>query len=338
MPARAFVAGCSGLALTTDERAFFRDAEPWGLILFGRNVESGDQIRALCAEFRDVVGRPDAPVLIDQEGGRVQRVRPPLALSHPPAARYGALHVQDARAGVEAARIGAEAIAVELAALGVTIDCLPVLDLPVDGMTKAIGDRAYGDTTDAVAELGQAVIDGMLAGGVLPVIKHMPGHGRATVDSHFHLPRVSADRATLEATDFAPFRALASAPIGMTGHIVFDAIDPERPATLSPIVIADVVRGFIGFDGLLLTDDLSMKALSGSVGGSAAAAIAAGCDIALHCNGDMGEMQEVAAAAPRLEGRSAERAARALARLVARPTVDVASLAAERDRLLGAIA
>ena len=334
MPARAFIVGCSGLALTADERAFLRDAEPWGLILFGRNVGDAEQIRALVADFRDAVGRADAPVLIDQEGGRVQRIRPPLALSHPPAARYGALYARDPEAGVAAARIGAELMAGELGAMGITVDCLPVLDLPVDGMTQAIGDRAYAQEPEAVADLGRAVIEGMLAGGVLPVIKHMPGHGRATVDSHHHLPRVTADRAMLEARDFAPFRALNRAPVGMTGHLVFEAIDPDRPATLSPIVLSEIVRGYIGFDGLLMSDDLSMKALSGPVGASAAGELAAGCDLALHCNGDMGEMREVAAAAPRLEGRSAERAAAALALIAAPAEADLIALVDQRDRLL----
>ncbi|WP_020178453.1 beta-N-acetylhexosaminidase [Methylopila sp. M107] len=339
MAQNAFISGCKALVLSEDERGFFRDAEPWGLILFGRNIEGHEQIRALTADFRDAVGRADAPVLIDQEGGRVQRIRPPLCEPHPAAARYGALHAADPEAGVEAARLGAELLARELSALGITVDCLPVLDLPTDGMTQAIGDRAYADDADAVAALGRAVIEGALAGGVLPVVKHMPGHGRATVDSHYHLPRVSADRATLEASDFRPFKALNDAPLGMTGHIVFEAIDPDRPATLSPIVLAEIVRGHIGFDGLLMTDDLSMKALSGSVGASAAAAIAAGCDIALHCNGEMGEMLEVAAAAPRLEGRSAERAARALSLIGTAVAFDVAELAAKRDRLLaGAVA
>ncbi|MDR4308430.1 beta-N-acetylhexosaminidase [Chelatococcus sambhunathii] len=339
MTARAFISGCKGLALSADERAFFSDAEPWGLILFGRNIEGHEQIRALCADFRDVVGRDDAPVLIDQEGGRVQRIRPPLCEAHPPAARYGALYAAEPASGLEAARLGAELLARELSAIGITVDCLPVLDLPADGMTQAIGDRAYADEADAVAALGRAVIEGALAGGVLPVIKHMPGHGRATVDSHYQLPRVAADRATLEASDFRPFKALADAPLGMTGHIVFEAIDPDRPGTLSPVVIEEIIRGHIGFDGLLMTDDLSMKALSGGVGASAAAALVAGCDVALHCNGDMGEMQQVAAAAPRLEGRSAERAARALSRLAPLGEVDMAALASARDRLLsGAVA
>lgn len=339
MSVRAFISGCRGPELCPEERAFFRETQPWGLILFGRNIVDHDQIRAICADFRDAVGRDDAPVLIDQEGGRVQRIRPPLSMSHPPAASYGALHAADAAAAVAAAKVGAELIAAELAALGVTVDCLPVLDLPVDGMTDAIGDRAYARDADAVATLGRAVVDGALAGGVLPVIKHMPGHGRATVDSHHHLPRVSASRETLEASDFRPFAALKDAPLGMTGHIVFEAIDPERPATLSPIVVSEIIRGYIGFDGLLMTDDLSMKALKGGLGRSAASALAAGCDLALHCNGDMGEMTEVAAAAPRLEGRSAERAARALALVRPPAEVDVAALAAERDRLLaGALA
>ena len=334
MAIRAFIAGCAGTVLTREERELFADAQPWGLILFRRNIASLAQIRELCANFREVTGRPDAPVLIDQEGGRVQRIRPPLALAHPPAARYGELYERDPQAGLAAARAGAEAIAAELSDVGVTIDCLPVLDVPAEGMSDVIGDRAYGKTVEAIAALGQAVIDGLLAGGVLPVVKHMPGHGRGTVDSHLELPTVTADRATLESSDFASFRKLRDAPIAMTGHLVFTSIDPDRPATLSPIVISDIIRGHIGFDGLLMTDDLSMKALKGSVGRSAAAAIAAGCDLALHCNGDMGEMREVAAAAPRLEGRSAERAARALSLLRTPAAVDVAALADQRDRLL----
>lgn len=337
MTAGAFTVGCSGPELTADERAYLRDADPWGLILFGRNVVSLDQIARLTADFRDCVGRDDAPVLIDQEGGRVQRIRPPLSHSHPPAARYGALYESDPEAALAAARAGAELLAAELAAVGVTVDCLPVIDVPADGLTDAIGDRIYGRDATSVAALGRAVIEGCLARGVLPVIKHMPGHGRATVDSHYELPKVSADRAMLEASDFAAFRAVADAPLGMSAHVVFEAIDPERPATLSRVVISDVIRGHIGFDGLLMTDDLSMKALKGTPGESAAAAIAAGCDIALHCNGDMREMIEVAAAAPRLEGRSAERAARALALLRRPEQVDLAELAATRDRLLAGV-
>lgn len=344
MAVRAFISGCSGLDLTGEERVFFAEAEPWGLILFRRNIGDHDQIRRLCADFRAAVGRPEAPVLIDQEGGRVQRIRPPLCEAHPPAARYGALYASDAEGGLAAARLGAALMAAELAALGINVDCAPVLDLPAEGMTDAIGDRAYAFDADAVAALGRAVVEGMLGSGVLPVIKHMPGHGRATVDSHYHLPRVAADRATLEASDFRPFQALVDAPLAMTGHILFEAIDPERPATLSPTVISEIIRGHIGYDGLLMTDDISMKALSGSVGDSARAAIEAGCDLALHCNGDMGEMREVAAAAPRLEGRPAERAAVALdllkaSRPVETASADLAALAAERDRLLqGALA
>ncbi|MFC3693657.1 beta-N-acetylhexosaminidase [Chenggangzhangella methanolivorans] len=334
MTAGAFTVGCSGPTLTPGERAYLRDANPWGLILFGRNVVSLEQIARLTADFRDCVGRDDAPVLIDQEGGRVQRIRPPLSFPHPPAARYGALYETDPAAALAAARAGAELMAAELAAVGVTVDCLPVIDVPAAGLTDAIGDRVYGRTAEAVAALGKAVIDGCLAQGVLPVIKHMPGHGRATVDSHYELPKVAADRAALEAADFAAFRHVADAPLGMSAHVVFEAIDPDRPATLSPIVIQEIIRRHIGFDGLLMTDDLSMKALKGPVGASAAGAIAAGCDIALHCSGDMGEMIEVAAAAPRLEGRSAERAARALALLVGPREVDMAALAATRDRLL----
>jgi beta-N-acetylhexosaminidase len=334
MSVRAFVCGCGGLELSSKERDFLREAQPWGLILFGRNIASLEQVSALCAAFREAVGRSDAHVLIDQEGGRVQRLRPPLALSHPAAARYGAVYERNPEAAVEAARAGAQLIAAELAALGITIDCLPVLDLPADGMTDAIGDRAYARTVAGVAALGGAVVEGMLAGGVLPVVKHIPGHGRATVDSHYHLPRVTADRATLEATDFRTFQALADAPLGMTGHIVFEAIDPDRPATLSPVVISEIVRGLIGFEGLLMSDDLSMKALSGGVGMSASQALAAGCDIALHCNGAMDEMLEVAAASPLLEGRAAERAKAASAMLSSAGAVEIAALREKRDSLL----
>ncbi|MET0314963.1 MAG: beta-N-acetylhexosaminidase [Hansschlegelia sp.] len=334
MSVRAFICGCEGLELSSRERDFLRETQPWGLILFGRNIASLEQVSTLCASFRQVVGRADAHVLIDQEGGRVQRLGPPLVFDHPAAARYGALYETDPEAAVEAARAGAQLMAAELAAVGITIDCVPVLDLPADDMTDAIGDRAYARTVEGVAALGGAVVSGMLAGGVLPVVKHLPGHGRATVDSHYHLPHVSADRATLEATDFRTFQALANAPLGMTGHILFEAIDPDRPATLSPIVISEIVRGLIGFEGLLISDDLSMKALSGSIGVSASGALAAGCDIALHCNGVMDEMLEVAAAAPLLEGRAAERAAAASAMLIPAGAVDIAALREKRDSLL----
>ena len=336
MTTGAFTVGCSGPELTSDERAYLRDADPWGLILFGRNVVSLDQIARLTGAFRDCVGRADAPVLIDQEGGRVQRIRPPLSHSHPPANRYGALYEADPEAALAAARLGAELLAAELAAVGVTVDCLPVIDVPADGLTDAIGDRVYGRDAASVAALGRAVIEGCLAQGVLPVIKHMPGHGRATVDSHYELPRVSASRETLDASDFEAFRLVADAPLGMSAHVVFEAIDPERPATLSPVVISQIIRGHIGFDGLLMTDDIDMKALSGTAGDKAAGAIAAGCDVVLDCWARMPEMEEIAARLGEITPAGRERLDRAMAGRLA-PTGDMAEALDTRDRLLALV-
>jgi beta-N-acetylhexosaminidase len=290
----AAIFGCSGGALTEDERAFFRDADPLGFILFQRNCQRPDQVRALVAALRDAVGRSAAPVLIDQEGGRVSRLKPPHWAAYPTPAAIAAL---GGEAAVEAARLGARLIADDLAALGITVDCVPVLDIPAPGADPVIGDRAWGDSIAAVAERGRAVCEGVLAGGVLPVIKHIPGHGRATVDSHHELPHVEAPRATLEASDFAPFRALRDMPWAMTAHIVYAGIDDVRPATLSPKVIDEVIRASIGFDGVLLSDDVSMRALAGTFAERTAGALAAGCDVVLHCNGDVREMTEIADAA-----------------------------------------
>ncbi len=323
---RAFVCGCAGTALDAAERAFLAETRPWGLILFRRNVGTPEQLRALTASFRDVVGRDDAPVLIDQEGGRVQRMTQPHWPRYPAAARFGALHASDPQGAARLARLGGELLARDLSDCGITVDCAPVLDLPVEGGTAAIGDRAFGRDPETVAALARAFAEGLMAGGVLPVMKHVPGHGRAEVDSHHDLPVVTADRVALE-RDFAPFRALADLPMAMTAHIVYRALDPDRPATTSPDVIASVIRGAIGFDGLLLSDDLSMEALRGTLGERASAASAAGCDILLHCNGVMAEARAVAAAAPMLDGRAAERAAAALARR--RPAVP-RDLAADR--------
>jgi beta-N-acetylhexosaminidase len=290
---RAVIFGCAGPALTAEERRFFRDADPLGFILFQRNCASPDQVRALVADLRDAVGRADAPVLTDQEGGRVARLKPPHWPAYPAAAALAALGGAAAR---EAVWLGARLIADDLIRLGITVDCLPVLDIPVPGADAVIGDRAYGDSAAVVAELGRAACEGLLAGGVLPVIKHIPGHGRATVDSHHRLPRVDAPRDLLEASDFAPFRALADMPWAMTAHIVYDAIDPARPATMSQPVIAEVIRASIGFAGVLVSDDLSMRALGGSYAERAAGALAAGCDVVLHCNGNRDEMIEIAGA------------------------------------------
>jgi beta-N-acetylhexosaminidase len=257
--------------------------------------------------MRAAVGRPGAPVLIDQEGGRVARLRPPEWRAYPAAARIAALPDPDA---AEAAFLGARLTADDLAVLGVTVDCMPVLDLPAPGADPVIGDRAYGSDPERVARLGRAVCDGLLAGGVLPTIKHMPGHGRAGVDSHKALPRVPASRAELAGHDFAPFRGLAGMPWGMTAHIVFEAIDPGAPATMSASVIGDIIRGEIGFDGVLSTDDISMGALAGDLATRTRRALAAGCDVVLHCSGVLSEMREIAAAAPSLTEAAAARVAR----------------------------
>ncbi len=303
--------GCSGRDLTADERAFFRDADPSGFILFQRNCETPDQVRRLVAALRDAVGRPEAPVLIDQEGGRVARLKPPHWPAYPSAAALAALG--GARAS-EAVTIGARLIADDLAALGITVDCLPVLDIPVLGADNVIGDRAYGEDPETVARLGRAACEGLMAGGILPVLKHIPGHGRSTVDSHLALPKVDAPRSRLEASDFAPFRALRDMPWAMTAHIVYTAIDAHLPATQSPQVIGDVIRSSIGFSGVLVSDDLSMAALGGSYAERAAKSLAAGCDLVLHCNGRHEEMIEVASATRPITAATRRRLAEAEAR------------------------
>lgn len=313
---RALILGCAGERLDAAERSFFAAADPLGFILFRRNCREPAQVRDLVAALRACVGRAAAPVLIDQEGGRVARLRPPHWRLYPAAARIAALPDPLAE---RAAWLGARLIADDLAALGITLDCLPVLDLPVAGADPVIGDRAYGSEPQRVVRLASAVCEGLLDGGVLPVVKHIPGHGRARVDSHLALPVVEAPRAELSRTDFAPFRALHHMPWAMTAHIVYAAIDPSAPATLSPIVIGEVIRGEIGFTGVLLSDDLSMRALGGGIGGGgiggqAERALAAGCDLVLHCNGERREMEEVAAAAPPITPETAARLARGAAR------------------------
>jgi beta-N-acetylhexosaminidase len=291
---RAAIFGCAGLDLTADERAFFRDADPLGFILFARNVEAPERTRRLVEALRSSVARAEAPVLIDQEGGRVARLRPPHWRKAPPARLLGELYARDPERGLEATRLNARLLASDVASIGCDVDCLPVLDIACPETHAAIGDRAFADRPEPVAALGRAAAEGLLAEGVMPVIKHMPGHGRATVDSHAALPRVVADRATLERTDFLPFRLLADLPWGMTGHLLLEAVDPTAAVTVSARAVAEIVRGHIGFDGLLLTDDLSMQALGGSLGERAARALAAGCDVALHCNGQMDEMTDIA--------------------------------------------
>lgn len=309
----AVIFGSKGPVLSERERAFFKEADPWGFIVFARNIENPDQLAALTQSYREAVGR-DAPILIDQEGGRVQRLRPPHWRSYPTGAAYGALYSADPEKGLEAARLGARLIAGELARAGVTVDCLPVLDVPVPGAHDVIGDRAYGLTPEPVIALGRAACEGLLQNGVLPIIKHIPGHGRAGVDSHEALPVVDAPLEVLQVTDFAPFRALADMPLAMTAHVIYSAIDAEAPATTSSKVIAEVIRGNIGFDGLLMSDDLSMKALGGDFGARTRASFAAGCDMVLHCNGDPGEMEAIMAEVPRLGGKALLRAENALGR------------------------
>jgi len=327
----AVIFGCAGPSLSQRERAFFRDADPIGFILFKRNCETPDQVRALVHELREAVGRAGAPVLIDQEGGRVARLQPPHWRQYPAAAALGALRGERAP---EAVRLAARLIADDLASLGVTVDCLPVLDVPEAGADPVIGDRAYSDDPAVVSRLGRAACEGLLEGGVLPVIKHIPGHGRATVDSHHALPRVSASRAALDACDFVPFRALADMPWAMTAHIVYTALDPEAPATLSPVVIREVILASMGFDGVLVSDDISMNALGGPIGARAARALAAGCDLALHCNGNPSEMAEIAAAVAPLTPEARRRLDRAEARRHAPARFDRAAAEAGLDALL----
>ena len=323
MQARAFITGLAGTSITPEERAFLQEARPWGLILFNRNIDTPQQLSALVGNFREIIGRADAPVLIDQEGGRVQRMRAPHWPSYPPGAAYGRLYERDPDKGLLAARLGARLMAGDLIKVGITVDCLPVADVPVSGADAVIGDRAYGHTPETVSALAGAAAAGLAQGGVLPVLKHIPGHGRATADSHATLPVVDASWAALEASDFAAFRPLAGLPMAMTAHVVFTAIDPVSPATTSAKMIRSVIRGAIGFQGLLMSDDISMGALSGSLRERTRAALAAGCDVALHCNGNLEEMREVASESPTLAGEPARRAEAALAARHAPEAIDI---------------
>jgi beta-N-acetylhexosaminidase len=326
--------GLSGPALTADERAFFSQADPVGYILFRRNVVDRAQLRALTDSLRALSGRDDLPILIDQEGGRVARMGPPEWPAFPAGPAFDALYDIAPASAIEAARVNAQAIGAMLAEVGITVDCLPLLDVCHPDTTPAIAERAYGRDPLRVAAMGRAVLDGLARAGVVGVVKHMPGHGRARVDSHYDLPVVDADDASLE-QDLQPFRALAGAPMGMTSHIVFKAWDPDRPATLSPMVIGDVIRTRIGFDGLLMTDDIDMKALSGTAGQKAAGAIAAGCDAVLDCWARMPEMEDIAASIPDAPPVTLDRLHRAMARRGDHPHADdFATLIAKRDALL----
>ena len=326
--------GLSGLTVTPEERSFFGQADPAGYILFKRNITDRAQVRALTDDLRALSGRDDLPILIDQEGGRVARMGPPEWPAFPAGPAFDALYETAPISAIEAARANAQAIALMLAEVGITVDCLPLLDVSHSDTTEAITSRALGSEPMRVAAMGRAIIEGLRNGGVVGVVKHMPGHGRAKVDTHYHLPTVTASDAELE-IDLAPFKALAGAPMGMTSHIVFEAWDPERPATLSPIVIEEVIRGRIGFDGLLMTDDIDMKALTGSAGDKASGAIAAGCDLVLDCWGRMDEMEDIAGRLGDISAKSLERLDRAMATIAgARPQGEIAALIAKRDALL----
>lgn len=334
MTRHAAILGCQGPVLTAEETAFFRDVRPWGFVLFRRNIDTPDQVRALTAALRAAVDDPDAPILIDQEGGRVQRLRGAHWKPRPPAAAFGTISRQNPRAARDLAYDNARVMGAELLDLGVNVDCTPCVDVPVEGAHNIIGDRAFGNDAWVVASLGQAVIDGMLDSGVLPVVKHIPGHGRARADSHMELPVVDTPREELERTDFTPFRALARAPLGMTAHVVYSDIDPTAPATTSKKVIDEIVRGFIGFDGLLMTDDLTMRALKGTLAERVKASIAAGCDMILHCTRNMDEMREIAEATPLLSGKALERADKALSFLGRAKPFEVAAAQARVDSAL----
>jgi beta-N-acetylhexosaminidase len=334
MSTRAFITGVSGTELTAAEREFIRAERPWGFILFKRNIESPTQVVSLVGELRDAAGEPDAPVLIDQEGGRVQRLGPPHWPVYPAGAVFGALYDDDSALGLRAAWLSARLIAADLADLGITVDCLPLADVPVAGADAVIGNRAYGTEPAKVAAIARAVTSGLEQGGVLPVLKHIPGHGRATADTHFRLPTVDTPKEELERTDFAAFRPLADLPMAMTAHVVFSAFDPAHPATTSATMVSQVIRGAIGFQGLLMSDDVSMNALAGSISERTRAILAAGCDMVLHCNGKLEEMREVARQTPGLSGKALERAGRALAARKAPQPFDRAAARAELDALI----
>ncbi|MFT6661947.1 MAG: beta-N-acetylhexosaminidase [Maricaulis maris] len=307
MTIASVIYGLAGTKLSPDEKAFFRDIDPWGFILFARNIEGINQVSRLTLELRDCVGR-DAPILIDQEGGRVARLRPPTWRAAPAAQRFADLWKIDEELAIEATRINHRLLAHELRTIGVDVDCAPVADLRIEGADAIIGDRAFGTTPEPVIHLGRAAMDGLMAGGVAPIIKHIPGHGRARADSHLELPVVPEEHGLLSETDFAPFKGLNDAPMAMTAHIVYSDIDRDLPATQSADMVGKVVRGEIGFDGLLMTDDLSMKALTGTFRERGELSLKAGCDMLLHCNGQMSEMIGVAEGTTALTGRALERA------------------------------
>ncbi len=324
--------GLSGPVLTAEERAFFREAEPCGFILFRRNIETPAQLRALTDSLRELMAWDKLPILIDQEGGPVARMRPPEWPAFPAGPVFDALYDVAPMSAIEAARANAHALALMLAEAGINVNCMPLLDVAQPDTTDAIASRLFGREPQRVAALGRASLDGLARGGVAGIIKHLPGYGRAVIDPHHHLPVVSAPPEALE-TDLAPFIALSDATMGMTSHIVFEAWDAERPATLSPVIVGDIIRGRIGFDGLLITDDIDMKALSGTAGDKAAGALAAGCDVVLDCWARMDEMTDIAARIGEMPPLSRARLDQALAAITP-PAGDAAELAAKRDALL----
>jgi len=331
---QAAIYGLDGLALTADERGFFRDADAAGFILFKRNCETRDQLLRLTDSLREIGGRDDVPILIDQEGGRVARMRPPEWPAFPAAERFATLYRTAPSSAIEAVRSNARALALMLRSVGVNVNALPLLDVRQEGASDIIGDRALGSEPMQVAALGRAVLDGMASAGVVGIVKHMPGHGRALVDSHKELPVVHASADELE-IDLEPFERLSAAPMGMTAHVVYTAWDPDYPASMSPIVIRDIIRERIGFDGFLMSDDIGMEALQGDFASRAAGVVAAGCDVALHCSGKMDEMVAVASAVPALSSEGEARLARAMAgTLIEADDVDFAEEIAKRDLLL----
>src|SRR6266478_4542848 len=337
MSTRAFTTGVSGPELTAAEREFIRSERPWGFILFKRNIETPAQVILLVRELREAIGNPEAPVLIDQEGGRVQRLGPPHWPVYPPGAVFGVLYDIDRALGLTAARLSARLIAADLIELGVTVDCLPLADVPVAGADTVIGNRAYGTEPGKVSVIARAVTEGLEVGGVLPVLKHIPGHGRATADTHFRLPKVDTPKAELERTDFAAFQPLAELPMAMTAHVVFSALDPAQPATTSATIIRQVIRGVIGFQGLLMSDDVSMNALAGSIAERTRAIVNAGCDMVLHCNGKLDEMRDVARETPELTDEALKRAKRALASRKQPEPLDRRAARAELDALMNRV-
>lgn len=332
---KAFITGLAGTQLSSAERDFIRAERPWGFILFRRNIDTPAQVAALTNEIRDAIGEVEVPILVDQEGGRVQRFRPPNWPLYPAGAAFGQLYDIDPALGLRAARLSAQLIADDLTKVGVTVDCLPLADVPVPGADDVIGDRAYGNEPKKVAAIARAVTEGLELGGILPILKHIPGHGRATADSHLALPVVNTPKNELESIDFAAFEPLANLPMAMTAHVVFSAYDAAHPATTSATMIEQVIRGLIGFQGLLMSDDVGMNALAGSIAERSKALLAAGCDMVLACSGEPEEMHQVARETPELSGKALARAKAALASRQAPKPFDRDAARAELDELIG---